>query len=198
MTRENAKTILGEGATEEQITALLNAFHAQNSELEKANAEVNRYKSELENAQKQNDSYKSELDKINTASLTKEEQLAKREEAIAKREQETNLIYNRAIVKDKFAGLGLDSKELDSLVDSIATGDETKSLATADIFVNTFNSMRESTIKSTKEELINTNVKPVASNNTDSNVMTWDKFKALSQDEQTKFQKEHPTEFANL
>ena len=198
MTRENAKTILGEGATEEQITALLNAFHAQNSELEKANAEVNRYKSELENAQKQNDSYKSELDKINTASLTKEEQLAKREEAIAKREQETNLIYNRAIVKDKFAGLGLDSKELDSLVESIATGDETKSLATADIFVNTFNSMRESTIKSTKEELINTNVKPVASNNTDSNVMTWDKFKALSQDEQTKFQKEHPTEFANL
>ena len=130
--------------------------------------------------------------------LTKEEQLAKREEAIAKREQETNLIYNRAIVKDKFAGLGLDSKELDSLVESIATGDETKSLATADIFVNTFNSMRESTIKSTKEELINTNVKPVASNNTDSNVMTWDKFKALSQDEQTKFQKEHPTEFANL
>lgn len=198
MTREDAKKILGEGATDDQITAMLDAFHAQKSELEKANAEMNKYKSDLESAQKQSNSYKVELDKINTANLTKEEQLAKREKELAEKEQQTNLIYNRAKVKEKFASLNLDSATLESLVDSITTGDEAKSLANADIYINSFNSMRESTIKSTKEELINADVKPVASNNTESNVMTWDKFKALSQEEQTKFQKEHPTEFANL
>lgn len=198
MTREDAKKILGEGATDEQITSLLNAFHSKNAELEKATSEVSKYKSELEAIQKQSDSYKVELDKINTANLTKEEQLAKREEAIAKKEAETSLINNKAKVKEKLAGLNLDSESLEKLVDTITTSDGDKSLANADVYMNTFNSMREKTIQSTKEELINVNPKPVASNNPNSNVMTWEKFKGLSQEEQTKFQSEHPQEFANL
>ena len=198
MTREEAKKILGENATDEQITSMLNAFHTQKAELDKANNEMIKYKNDLEEVQKQNNSYKDELDKINTANLTKEEQLAKREEALIKREEETNLINNRAKVKEKLASLNLDSDTLNSLVETITTGDEAKSLSSADIYVATFNSMKESTIKSTKEDLINASVKPVASNNPDKDVMTWDKFRNLSQEEKTKFQTEHPQEFANL
>lgn len=198
MTREEAKKILGEGANDEQITALLNAFHSKSAELEKANNEVSKYKSELEVAQKQNETYKVELDNINNANLTKEEQLAKREEAIAKREAETSLINNKAKVKERLSGLNLDGEALDALVDTITTSDGEKSLASADVYMNTFNSMKERTIQSTKEELINVNAKPVASNNPNKDVMTWDKFRNLSQEEKTKFQKEHPQEFANL
>lgn len=198
MTREEAKKILGEGATDEQITAMLDAFHSKNAELEKATNEANKYKSDLEVVQKQSESYKAELDNINTANLTKEEQLAKREEAIAKREAETSLINNKAKVKERLASLNLDGETLEALVDTITTSDGDKSLASAEVYVSTFNSMRERTIQNTKEELINVNAKPVASNNPNKDVMTWDKFRNLSQEEKTKFQTEHPEEFANL
>lgn len=198
MKREEVKQILGEGATEEQISAVLNMYHSQKTELDKANSEISKYKNSYEEAVKESNSYKSELDKINEANLTKEEQLAKREKEIAEKEKETNLIHNRAKVKEKLAGLNLDSETLSSLVETITTSDEAKSLASADVYVSTFNSMKENTIRNTKEELINANVKPVASNNPNNDVMTWDKFRTLSQAEQTKFQQEHPQEFENL
>lgn len=198
MTREEAKKILGENATDEQVSSLLNAFHSQKEQLDKANAEASKYKNECENAQKESASYKAELDKINEANLTKEEQLAKREQAIAEKEMQTNLINNKALVKQKLASLNLDSETLDSLVETITTGDEAKSLANADVYVNTFTSMKENTIKTTKEELINIDVKPPASNNPNNDVMNWDKFRSLSLEEQSKFAQEHPTEFANL
>lgn len=198
MKRDEVKQILGEGATEEQISAVLNMYHTQKAELDKANSEKDKYKSSYEEAIKTSDSYKSELDKINEANLTKEEQLAKREKDIALKEEATNLIHNKAMVKEKLASLNLDGETLNSLVDTITTSDQAKSLASADVYVNTFNSMKASTIQSTKEELINVNAKPVPSNNPNGDVMTWDKFRTLSQEEQTKFQKEHPQEFANL
>lgn len=198
MKREEVKQILGEGATEEQISAVLNMYHSQKAELDKANSEINKYKTSYDEAIKESNSYKSELDKINEANLTKEEQLAKREKAIAEKEMQTSLIHNKAVVKEKLAGLNLDAETLNSLVETITTADEAKSLSSAEVYVNTFNSMRENAIKSTKEELINLNIKPQASNNPNDNVMTFDKFRNLSQEEQNKFQKEHPQEFANL
>lgn len=198
MKRDEVKQILGEGATEEQISAVLNMYHAQQAKLDKANSEADKYKNSYEEAIKTSDSYKSELDKINEANLTKEEQLAKREKEIALREEATNLIHNKAMVKEKLASLNLDSETLNSLVETITTGDQAKSLASADVYVNTFNSMRASTIQSTKEELINADAKPIPSNAPNSDVMTWDKFRTLSQEEKTKFQTEHPQEFANL
>lgn len=198
MKREEVKQILGEGATEEQISAVLNMYHSQKTELDKANSEISKYKNSYEEAVKESNSYKSELDKINEANLTKEEQLAKREKEIAEKEKQTNLIHNKAMVKEKLAGLNLDAETLNSLVDTIATSDMEKSLSSADVYVNTFNSMKESTIKSTKEELITLDVKPPASNNPNNDAMTWDKFRTLSVEEQNKFQQEHPEEFKNL
>ena len=85
MKREEVKQILGEGATEEQISAVLNMYHSQKTELDKANSEISKYKNSYEEAVKESNSYKSELDKINEANLTKEEQLAKREKEIAEK-----------------------------------------------------------------------------------------------------------------
>ena len=59
--------------------------------------------------------------------------------------------------------------------------------------------MKDETIKKTKEELANVDVKPQISNVDNANeTMTWDKFQNLSQEEQNKFADEHPDEFANM
>ena len=198
MTREEAKKILGENASEEQITNMLNAFHQQKSELDKLTNENNKFQKDLEIERQTSNNYKTELDKINEANLTKEQQLEKREKALLAREEDTNIRNNKARVKEKLASLNLDSETLNSLVDSITTGDTEKCLANADIYVNTFNVMKENTIKSTKEELINANAKPAMSNVPKDEAMTFEKFRSMSALEQSKFAEEHPEEFQNL
>lgn len=198
MTREEAKTLLGENATEENIKALLDKFHENDNtykkQVEEAQNETNKLKKQVEKYSDY-DTIKSQLDEINKANMTKEEQLAEREKLIAEREKETNRRNNRSIVKEIVSGLNIS----DEVIESLVSDDTNVSKKNAENIVAQINTIKEATIKETKESLLNVDVKPdIKDKNIDTDVMDFEKFRTLSQEEQTRFAEEHPEEFKNL
>lgn len=197
MNREMARKILGEGATEEQITNLLNNYHVEES------AKVKELESQLTNLSEQNSKYsdydeiKAKLDEINKASMTEQEKLEQ-----MKKETETNLknsriIVNTAKAKEILAGLNLD----DDLVSLVVSDDADKTIASANKLKAKFDSQKELIAKETKESLINVDLKPDLSNvsqNTDGVIDSFEKFGKLSASEQEKWLSEHPEEFSKL
>lgn len=193
MTREEVKQMLGENATEEQITNILNGLHnktnALKKELEDERAKQSRYSDY--------DDIKKQLEDINRANMSEQEKMKADKEEIAKNLRESKLIKNKAKVLEVLAGRDID----DEIIDSIVGEDETISLAKATKLAAKLDSLIADTKKKTEEELANLNVKPNLSNadpNAQDGAMTWEKFSKLSQEEQNKFADENPEEFANL
>ena len=196
MNREKAREILGEGATEEQITNLLNSWHIQES------AKVKELESQVNNLTEQNnkysdyDSIKQQLDEINKANMTEQEKLEQ-----MKREAEANLknsriIVNTAKAKEILTGLDLD----DDLISLVVSDNADKTIANANKLKAKFDSQKDIVAKQTKETLINVDLKPTVSNvnQNDDGIMTFAKFGALSATEQEQWINEHPNEFENL
>ena len=84
MSRDDAKKILGEGATEEQITNLLNNYHVQESakakELQEENARLKAENSKYGDY----DNIKKQLDDINKANMSEQEKLDAQKKEIEK------------------------------------------------------------------------------------------------------------------
>lgn len=193
MTRDDIKKILGEGATEEQITNTLNALHNQTNAL---NKQINELKAN-ETKYSDYDEIKSKLDAINQANMTEQEKMAKEKEEIAKNLRESRIIKNKAKVISVLAGMDID----EDIIDSIVGEDETVSLAKAQKLADKFNNLISDTKKKTEEELANINVKPNMTNtnpNANNDSMTIEKFSSMSAEEQEAFINEHPDEFAKL
>lgn len=193
MTRDEVKQILGEGATEEQITNTLNALHNKTNALRQENESLKAQNSKYSDY----DSIKAQLDTINKNNMTIEEQMKADREEIAKNLRESKLIKNKAKVLEVLAGRDID----DELIDSIVSEDENASIAKAQKLVAKLDSIIEDTKKQTEESIANLNVKPNMSNkdpNANNDKMTWEKFSKLSQEEQNKFANENPEEFENL
>lgn len=182
--------LLAKGYTEEQVTDILNTYHNLDSEVKKLKEDLNS-KSELE---KKNEDLQKQIDAINEANLTEQEKLAKQKEEIAKNLADSKKIYNTAKAKEILAGLDID----ESLISALVSDDEAKTIEQATLLKNKIEFVKESTAKQTKDEIANLDVKPQITNTTQNDVMTWDKYRTLSQEEQNKFAMEHPVEFANL
>lgn len=193
MTREDIKKILGEGATEEQISNTLNALHNQTNALNKQISDLKANESKYSDYEQ----IKSQLDAINKEKMTEQERIAKDKEETEKNLRESRIIKNKAKAMQLLAGLDIDEQ----IIDSIVGEDEASSLAKAQLLVDKFKSVVSDTQKKTQEELANINVKPNMTNtnpNADNDKMTFEKFGALSAEEQEKFINEHPDEFNNL
>lgn len=193
MTREDIKKILGEGATEEQISNTLNALHNQTNALNKQISELKANESKYSDYEQ----IKSQLDAINKEKMTEQERIAKDKEETEKNLRESRIIKNKAKAMQLLAGIDIDEQ----IIDSIVGEDEASSLAKAQLLVDKFKSVVSDTQKKTQEELANINVKPNMTNtnpNADNDKMTFEKFGALSAEEQEKFINEHPDEFNNL
>lgn len=192
MTREEVKNILGENATEEQITNTLNALHNQSNALRK---EIDSLKAE-QNKFSDYEDIKSQLDAINRANMSEQEKLQAQKEEIARNLRESKIIRNKAKVMEILAGKDLD----DEIIDSIVGEDESISLSKAQKLATRLDNLIADTRKKTEEDMANLNVKPKVgnSNPNDDGAMTWEKFSKLSQEEQNKFASEHADEFANL
>lgn len=194
MNREKAREILGENATEEQITNLLNQWHIDES------AKVKDLESKVNNLTTENSKYsdyesiKQQLDDINKANMTEQEKLEQ-----MKKEAETNLknsriIVNTAKAKDILAGLNVS----DSLIAKLVSDDETTTINSANELKTMLEAQKEEVAKQTKESLITQNIQPTISNVPQTDAMTMSKFMELSAEEQNAFINEHPTEFENL
>ena len=192
MTRDEAKKILGENATEEQVTNLLNNFH--NSEKAK-NDKIAQLEKQLTGFSDY-DEIKKQLDDINKANMSEQERMEAQKKEIAKNLAESRIIVNTAKAKEILAGEELD----DEIIASLVSDNLESTVAKANKMKQTLTALREKENKKTKEDLTNINLDPSMSNvnpNKD-DIMTIEKFNNLTAEEQEKFITEHPTEFENL
>ena len=191
MTRDNVKEILGEGATDEQVSAILNAFH---SDIDAKEKEISSLNSKLQ-SQKDYDDIKKQLDDINKANMTEQEKLEEQKREIEKNLRESKIIVNTAKAKEILAGLPL----TDEIINSLVRDDEQATITNATNLKAQIESLKTETDKKVREELANIDLKPTITNvPQDGGAMTWDKFEGLSIEEQNQFAEEHPDEFANL
>ena len=107
MNREKAREILGENASEEQITNLLNQWHIEeSSKVKDLESKVNDLTNE-NNKYSDYDSIKKQLDDINKANMTEQEKLAEKQKEIDENLKNSRIIVNTAKAKDILAGLNV-------------------------------------------------------------------------------------------
>ena len=190
------KTLLEKGFTEEQVTEILNGFHAEKQALED---EKNRLSKELDAKTKEASElagYKAQIAEIEKSKMTEAEQIAAMKKEAAENLKQSKIIYNKAQAKSILAAVGIEDEDI---INDLTTSDEAKTIEAATRIANRFKNMQEETAKKTKEQLANIDITPAGSNKpTADNVMTWEKFSMMSAEEQDKFANEHPEEFENL
>lgn len=194
MTREEARELLGENATNEQIQALLDKVHDNNETYKKQLKEAQDKATQLEkqvNKYSDYDDIKKQLDDINKANMTKEEQLTEREKEILKKEQETNRRDNRSIVKEIVAGLNISDEVIESLISESAD----VSKKNAENLVAQINAIKEATIKETKENLLNVDVQP---DTKDSVQKTTKKWNEMTYEEKLELKRSNPQEYETI
>lgn len=199
MNREEVKKLLGEGATDAQVTAVLDKFHAEQNDLKTKVANLEGQVTNLSSENTELLGYKTKVMEIEKNNMTKEQLLEVKEKELAQKIKNADLLTNSIKAKSILVGAGLGEEEAEKLVASIVKEDEKATIASAELFASQFNTIKENTAKQTREELANVNLKPNPSNiPPNSNEMTWDKFTKLSQAEQDKFATENPEAFSKL
>ena len=195
MTREEARKILGEGATEEQINNLLTNYHVdESSKIKELEAKINTLKND-KSKYSDYDEIKKQLDDINKANMTEQEKLEEMKKEIEKNLKDSRITKNEAIARKILAETNISENLLARLIDE----DEQTTINNANEYLNSYNSIKDEVAKKTKEDLTTLDIKPGISNvSQGENDMTFDKFRTLSVDEQNKFAEEHPEEFENL
>lgn len=196
MNRDEAKKILGENATEEQITNFLNNYHLnENAKVKELQEQLNALKDE-NSKYSDYDAIKTKLTEIEQANMTEQQKIEQlRKEAEADR-REARLIVSRSKAKEILAGENVNEKLIERLVEDNLDN----TIANATMFKEALTNLKDSVAKQTKESLVNADLKPSITNvnpNQD-DVMTLEKFGKLSAEEQNKFINEHPEEFEKL
>lgn len=201
MTREDARKLLGENATDEQVNALLSSIH---NEIQEKESQLKDLTDKLSANQSEIDKLKAsdaELQQIKQSQMTEQEKAKALEEQLNAKMSEYNRLTNATKAKAILVGAGISSERADSLVSKFVKEDEQETLDLANDLVLEFNSLKELTEKQVKDKLSNVDVTPKGSNvnpKADDKTMTWEKFQKLTPEEQSKFQTEHPQEFEAL
>lgn len=196
MKRDEVIAILGENATDEQVSAILNKFHEKDSELRSKTAELAKSQSDL--AQKEADltTAQTQLDEINKAKMTEQEKIAADKEEAEKYVSESKKVYAKAKATEILASVGISDEDL---IKSLVSDNVELTETNANIFVENIKKIKEDVEKKTREEIANADLKPNPSNSSNnSDGMTWEKYTKLSEEEQSRFEQEHPEEFAKL
>lgn len=195
MTRDEAKKILGENATEEQITNFLNNYHLnENAKMKELQDQLNALKNE-NSKYSDYDTIKTKLNEIEQANMTEQQKLEQMKQETEKNLRESRIIVNTAKAKEILAGEVIDDKLIESLVDDNLEN----TIAKATMFKQTLTNLKDSVAKQTKESLVNADLKPSIPNvNPNENVMTFDKFANMSADEQNKWLQENPNGLEKL
>jgi hypothetical protein len=195
MTRDDAKKILGENATEEQITNFLNNYHLNESaKIKSLEEQLNTLKSE-NSKYSDYDAIKSKLTAIEQANMTEQEKLEQMKKEYESNLRESRIIVNKAKAKEILAGENIDDK----LIDSFVNDNLDDTIAKVTMFKQTLTNLKDSVAKQTKESLVNTDLKPTISNvNPNEDVMTLDKFGNMSAEEQNKWLQDNPNGLDNL
>ena len=195
MNRDEAKKILGENATEEQITNFLNNYHLnENAKLKEMQEQLDALKSE-NSKYSDYDTIKTKLNQIEQANMTEQQKLDQMKKETENNLRESRIIVNTAKAKEILAGENIDEKLIASLVDDNLEN----TIAKATMFKQTLTNLKDSVAKQTKESLVNADLKPTIPNvNPNNDVMTLDKFSNMTAEEQNKWLQENPNGLENL
>lgn len=195
MNRDEAKKILGENATEEQITNFLNNYHLnENAKVKELQDQLNALKTE-NSKYSDYDAIKTKLNEIEQANMTEQQKLDQMKKETENNLRESRIIVNTAKAKEILAGENIDEKLIASLVDDNLEN----TIAKATMFKQTLTNLKDSVAKQTKESLVNADLKPTIPNvNPNEDVMTLDKFGNMSAEEQNKWLQENPNGLENL
>ncbi len=202
MTREKAteylKGMLGQEPTKEQIDDLLKNVNKEDQEQQKQIEDLTKQVETLTNEKAKYGDYddiKKQLDDINKAKMTEQEKIDELKKKTEENYKKSQLTVNKALVREKLSNLNLDSKKLDELVDSMATDDEKTTLNRTDLYIETITSIKESTIKETKDDLLKVDVQP---NIKDSVTEVTKKMGDLSYNEKLELKRNKPQEYELL
>lgn len=196
MTRDEAKKILGETATEEQITNFLNNYHLnENAKVKELQDQLNALKNE-NSKYSDYDTIKSKLTEIEQANMTEQQKIEQMKKETEENLRESRIIVNTAKAKEILAGESIDEKLIDSLVDDNLEN----TIAKATMFKQTLTNLKDSVAKQTKETLVNADLKPTIPNvNPNENVIdSFEKFANLSAEEQSKWLQDNPNGLEKL
>ena len=194
MTRDEARKLLGEEATEEQITNLLNNWHLkENAKVKELENQINSLNGEI-NKYSDYDEIKSKLTEIEKANMTEQEKLEAQKKEIETNLKNSRIIVNTAKAKEILAGLDLD----DDIISLVVSDDAEKTISSANKLKAKFDMQKESVAKETKESLASLDLTPSISNVNQDEGMTLDKFGNMSAEEQNKWLQEPPNGLSTL
>lgn len=194
MDREKAREILGEGATEEQITNLLNNYHLEES------AKVKDLQNQINTLAQTNsqhsdyDAIKKELDDIKKANMTEQEKFEAMKKATEENFRVSKMAVARAKAKEILAGENLTDDDIEDLV----SDDLEKTIAKATRWKNNINNIKTNIEQITTEKLTKVDLKPTMPNVNLNEAMTFEKFSNMSSTEQEKWIEQNPNGLDNL
>lgn len=196
LSREEVRKMLGENATDEQVTAVLNSLHAEKAKSDALNKQLE--DNELKNKELENRLMAIEKEKMTEAeklALEKQE-LEKEKQKVAENLAKSQEVFSKAKAQEILSAVGITDEEI---ISTVVSNNIDNTIANATLLANKFKAVQEETAKKTKEEIANLDIKPTPSNvNQGEDKMTLDKFYKLSAEEQEKFINENPDEFAQL
>lgn len=197
MNRDEAKKILGENATEEQITNFLNNYHLnENAKVKELQDQLNELKSE-NSKYSDYDAIKSKLTEIEQANMTEQQKLEQMKKETENNLRESRIIVNTAKAKEILAGESIDEELINSLVDDNLEN----TIAKATMFKQTLTNLKDSVAKQTKESLVNADLKPSIPNvnpNNENVIDSFEKFANLSAEEQSQWLQDNPNGLEKL
>jgi hypothetical protein len=192
MNREEIKKILGENASEEMVSNLLNSFH--NSE--KDNSEkISQLQNQL-NGYSDYEEMKTKVSQYENEKLTETEKIQKMREEAEENLRNSRITKNKAKVMTILSSLEID----EDIIDSIVSEDETKSINNANKILNRINTIKESVKQQTEANLVNLDLTPTTSNinPNDKDIMTSEKFSKMSMLEQKQWKDSNPEMYSEL
>lgn len=196
MSREEVKKMLGENATDEQVSAVLNSLHQEKSRADNLEKQLNAQNLINQENESKYKELENKLDAIEKEKMTEAEKLELQKKEAEKNLAESKKILSKAKAQEILSTVGITDEEI---IKTVISDNIDNTIASATILANKFKSIQEETIKKTKEELANLDVKPAPSNvSQDEEGMTLDKFFSMSAQEQEKALSENPDMLNNL
>jgi septal ring factor EnvC (AmiA/AmiB activator) len=203
MRREDVKGIFPD-ATDEQIDAILNSYHADTNtakkELKTNEATLGSLKEQLSTTNSELAKYKQIADELQVKvekSMSAEELLAQREQEAAQKEQEYAIRVNTLDAREIFQKAGLSVDDCDGLISQVVSADADKTKALAQQIADLTVKQRELVEKQTKDDLVKSNPKPEGAGTTNTSISK-DDFLKLTTNEQLKMMDDNPNILAEL
>lgn len=197
MTRESLRAL---GISDE--TTIDNILKMRGSEIDEASLAEAKLKKELAEANKKNqdvDSLTARIKELEAKNMSAEELQAQKIKAAEESQKKYERLSNKIEAQKVLLNAGMYAGDgLERILDRISTENLETTIESANAIADMFKLTQENTEKHVREEMLRNNPTPPASNTSDENEVTVEKFNKMSYEEMARFAKENPESFAKM